>query len=72
MYIQITNTELPTFWYANKIGYVFKVDEKISWNDNYTVKSPKYGPFRLVGKDDCKKYKPTLTERILIWLNIYN
>lgn len=63
MRVRITQSTLPTYWYAEQVGELFDVDEKQAipfsqntpWVPRYVVKGYSLGniPLRFIDVDDC-------------------
>ena len=68
-YIIIKNCEMSTAWYAEKIGYVFKIDKKVIFPNVYTIKlnnKKDRANYGVVSIKDADVFIPTKIEKIKI------
>ncbi len=70
MYIIIKKSKSTTTWYADKINIIYKIDQKISLPDLYTIRisyrkdKVNYGTISL---DDAEVIYPTKSDKIKIF-----
>lgn len=64
MKVKIIKSNSIYYWYANKIGEVFKVEKELYEDRDYIVKE-KYGE-RYIGTDDCIIYKGKTNWKLIL------
>ena len=69
-YIKILKSTMDTAWYANKIGFIFKVDPKVKFPNFYTIrisKSKHKANWGNVDFDNAEVIVPGLIQKLIIW-----
>jgi len=75
-YIIIKKSKTTTAWYADKIGYTFKVDEEVEFPDVYTIRisnKKNKANYGVVDLDDAELMTPTIVDKIKLacgWNNL--
>lgn len=70
-FIIIKKSTTETAWYAKKIGYMFQVDEDVSFPNCYTIRishKKNKANYGTVSLEDAEILTPTILEKIKIAL----
>ena len=68
-HIIIKKSKTTTAWYADKIGYTFKVDDEVEFPNVYTIRISRRkdkANYGVVDLDDAEIMTPTIVEKIKV------
>lgn len=66
-FIVIVKCENPNAWYASKIGTIFKIEESVNFEKEYTIKldnKKNKSPYGFVLKEDAELINPSFWQKV--------